>query len=86
MTSKEKAKQAEDTIERIADGAHSAVDSIAGATSNAADNLQAKGKQLHATQEEWSNQVRDYVRENPMTTLALAAASGYIASRILGSR
>jgi len=86
MTVKAKVKQVDGAVQRMADSAHHAVDAVAGAATDAAENLHTKGEKLHATQEHMSNQVRDYIRENPMTTLALAAASGYIVSRLFGHK
>lgn len=86
MTIKEKTKQAEDTFHRVADSAHEAADAAAEATAETAEKLHAKGEKLHATQQEMSSQVRDYVKKNPMTSLAIAALGGYIASRLFDHR
>jgi len=86
MNSKEALNQAHDSVKRVADGAHHAVDAVADATNNAADTIHAKGKKLYATEEVWAAEVREYIREKPITTVLLAAAGGYIFSRVFGRR
>jgi len=86
MNRKEAVNQAHDYANRVSDGAHQAVDTAKEATKSAADTIHAKGRQLYATEEVWAAQVREYIREKPITTLALAAAGGYILSRVLGHR
>lgn len=74
------------TMDRMAAGAHEAVDSIAESTNAATDNLEAKGQQIKETQELWFENVRGYVRANPATSLGIALVGGFVVSRILSSR
>ena len=77
---------AHETVDRMASGAHEAVDRIAEATNDTADSLEAKGRHLKDVQEQWFASVREYVHANPATSLGIALAAGFLASRILSSR
>lgn len=74
------------TVDRMASSAHDAVDKIAGATNNAADSLSRKGQEIKALEERWLLKVRDYVQDNPVQSLGIAVASGYLLSRIFSNR
>ena len=73
-------------MDRIASGAHQAVDKIAGAAAQAADALGVKGEQLKKAQVRAMEQCRGYVRENPVASLGIAVAAGYLLSRLMRSR
>lgn len=77
---------AHETVDRMASGAHEAVDRFAEATNDATDNLEASGQQLKEVQELWLENVREYVRANPGTSLGIALVGGFLVSRILSSR
>ncbi len=86
MTNTNRDNAAHQTVDHMASGAHEAVNRFAEATNNAADNLEEKGKQMKEVQELWFENVREYVRANPGTSLGIALAAGFIASRVLSSR
>lgn len=73
-------------VDAIAAGAHEAVNWAADATNNATDNLSDTSHEMKAMQEKWLARTRDYVQENPVTSVGIALASGYLLSRILRSR
>lgn len=73
-------------VNRMASGAHEAVDKIADATNSAADTLSEKGHEMKALEERWLEKVRDYVEHNPVQSLGIALASGYLLSRITNNR
>jgi ElaB/YqjD/DUF883 family membrane-anchored ribosome-binding protein len=73
-------------VDRIASGAHQAVDKIASVAGQAADTLGVKGEQLMKLQAQAMEQCRGYVRENPVASLGIAIAAGYLLSRLLRSR
>jgi ElaB/YqjD/DUF883 family membrane-anchored ribosome-binding protein len=73
-------------VERVASGAHRAVDSIAGAAGQAAETLGVKGEQLKDAQLRAMEQCRGYVRDNPLASLGIAVAAGFILSWLVGSR
>jgi ElaB/YqjD/DUF883 family membrane-anchored ribosome-binding protein len=73
-------------VSRMASSAHEAVDRIADATNNAADSLNSKGHEIKALEERWLEKVRDYVEHNPVQSLGIALASGFLLSRIFSNR
>lgn len=70
-------------VNRVASGAHRAVDSVADAATGAADDVSSKGAQVRDSQENWIAPVRDYVNENPLKSLGVAIAGGYVVGRLL---
>jgi ElaB/YqjD/DUF883 family membrane-anchored ribosome-binding protein len=73
-------------VDRIASGAHQAVDKVASVAAQAAETLGVKGEQLKDMQTRAMEQCRVYVRENPVASLGIAVAAGYLLSRLLRSR
>ncbi len=73
-------------VDRLASGAHQAVDKIAGAATQAVETLDLKSEQLKDAQTRLTENCREYVRDNPMTSLGIAVAAGFLLSRLLGSR
>jgi len=78
-------KLAHEKVESAAAGAHKAVDWAADTANNASDSLMDAGHEMKAAQERWLAIAREYVQENPATSLGIALASGYLLSRILRS-
>jgi ElaB/YqjD/DUF883 family membrane-anchored ribosome-binding protein len=70
-------------VDRVALGAHQAVDKIAGVAVQTAEALGAKGEQIKSVQARAMDQCRGYVRANPLAALGVAAAAGYLLSRLL---
>jgi len=73
-------------VNRVAAGAHEAVDKMAGATNDAAAAIGEKGQQIKRSQEKWIHDVQDYVAANPATAIGIAVAGGYLLSRLLSAR
>jgi ElaB/YqjD/DUF883 family membrane-anchored ribosome-binding protein len=73
-------------VDRMAAGAHRSVDSVAAVASRAADAIGTKGEQLNDARVRASTQVQGYVQENPWMALGLAAAAGFLISRLVSSR
>jgi hypothetical protein len=73
-------------VDRMAAGAHRSVDSVAAVASRAADAIGTKGTELNDARLRTSKQVEGYVQENPWTAIGLAAAAGFLISRLVGSR
>lgn len=73
-------------VNRMASSAHDAVDRIADATNHAADSLNSKGHEIKAFEERWLKKVRNYVEHNPVQSLGIALASGFLLSRIISNR
>ncbi|MEO8626555.1 MAG: hypothetical protein ABI612_00435 [Betaproteobacteria bacterium] len=70
------------TVDKIASGAHQAVDRIAAAANTAASSLGVKSEDMLAMKDQALDSARDYVREKPITALAIALAAGFLLSRI----
>lgn len=74
-------------VERIADGAHDAVDKAAGAATAAARMVDKKsGKLLKTLQEQQARYVegsRERVRDNPLAAIGIALAAGIVLSFLL---
>lgn len=77
---------AHETVEKVQAGAHQAVDMAAQATTKATETISAKSDQLVDAEERLRQHVREYVRENPVTSLGIAFGSGFILSRLMGHR
>jgi len=75
-----------ETIDKASNSAHEAVDKIASATNKAAEALGEKGEQLKNAEQQLMENCRSYVRDNPMTSLGIAAAAGFLLSRLLSGR
>ncbi len=73
-------------VDAMAAGAHEAVDWAADATNHATDSLSDTGHEMKAMEERWLAKVREYVQENPTTSLGIALAGGYLLSRIVRPR
>ena len=75
-----------ETINKASKSAHEAVDKIASATNQAAEALGEKGEQLQNAEQQLMASCRGYVRDNPITSLGIAAAAGFLLSRLLSGR
>ena len=75
-----------ETIDKASKSAHEAVDKIASATNQAAETLGEKREQLKNTEQQLMENCRGYVRDNPITSLSIAAAAGFLLSRLLSGR
>lgn len=73
-------------VDRVTTGAHQVVDKLAGVAASAVDSIGAKGEQLKVAQDRLTEASRDYVRENPLTSIGIAVAAGFLLSRLLSSR
>ena len=73
-------------VDRATTGAHQVVDKLAGAATSAAETISAKGEQLKVAQDRLTEASRDYVRENPLTSIGMAVAAGFLLGRLLNSR
>jgi ElaB/YqjD/DUF883 family membrane-anchored ribosome-binding protein len=75
-----------ETINKASKSAHEAVDKIANVGNQAAETLGEKGEQLKNAEQQLVENCRGYVRDNPITSLGIAAAAGFFLSRLLSSR
>ena len=68
--------------DKVSDSAHAAYDKIADATSQAAETLVEKSEQLKKTEQQLMKSCRGYISENPMTSVSIAVAVGFVLSRL----
>ncbi len=77
---------ASSTMDRMASGAHAAVDKTADMAARAAETLDAKGGQLKDLQEQWLANGSAYIRDNPVKALGIAVVGGFLLSRLVSAR
>jgi ElaB/YqjD/DUF883 family membrane-anchored ribosome-binding protein len=86
MNSQENTHNVDGVINQLRSGAHETVDNVANATIQAADVLDLKSTQLKNTEQEYVENCRSYVHENPLTALGIAVGAGFLLSRLLSGR
>lgn len=74
------------TVDRLSQTAHQAVDRAASAASSYAERFGERGEELMQMPQDWLDTARDYVRENPMQAVGMALAAGYLLSILMRSR
>jgi len=79
----EAARKVKPAIDRAASIAHDATDKATSASAQTADWVSAQGEQLAAKQKQVLEDTCKYVAANPLKSLAMAAAAGFVLSRIL---
>jgi len=72
--------------EQLSSLAHEAVNKIASTTNHAADVLGDKAQQLKKGEENMVKDCQRYVRDNPIASLGIAVAAGFLFSRLLSGR
>jgi ElaB/YqjD/DUF883 family membrane-anchored ribosome-binding protein len=80
---KSAARKAKPAIEGVAAMVHEAVDKVAGAAAPTADWLQTQGESLKSTQKKLVHDTCNYISANPLTSVAIALAAGYVISRVI---
>jgi ElaB/YqjD/DUF883 family membrane-anchored ribosome-binding protein len=80
-------------LDRVNEGAHSAVDrateaaaSVASRLGERVDQLSEKSDELLEMKDQWIEGTREYIREKPFQALGIAVAAGYVLSMIMRSR
>jgi ElaB/YqjD/DUF883 family membrane-anchored ribosome-binding protein len=79
----EAARKAKPAIDHVAAMAHQAVDKVAGAAAPAADWLTEQGESLTAAQKQLVTDTCNYISANPLKSVAIALAAGFVLSRII---
>lgn len=79
-------RNAQQTVERMSQTAHEAVDRAASAASSYAERFGEKGEEWMQVPQDWLDTAREYVRENPLQAIGMAAAAGYLLSILMRSR
>ena len=76
----------DDTVGRLRASAHSTVDKVANATTQAAEVLGEKGEHLKNVEQQFVENCRGYIHKNPTASLGMAVGAGFLLSRMLSSR
>lgn len=85
-TARRMVEAAKPVVDKAAAAAHQTVDSLAGAANEAVDSLATRSVQLRKIQERLVNNCSSYVQENPLTSIGIALATGFLLSRLFNSR
>ena len=75
-----------DITDKVSDSAHAAYDKIADATSQAAETLGEKGEQLKKTEQQLMKNCSGFISDNPITSVSIAVAAGFVLSLLLSRR
>lgn len=73
-------------LDNLASNAHVAVDRAGDAATQAAKTLGARGDQINASGKRAVEKAGTFVNENPLASLGIAVAFGYLLSRLVSSR
>ncbi|OYV18009.1 MAG: hypothetical protein CG439_1439 [Methylococcaceae bacterium NSP1-2] len=71
------------TTDKVAQFAHETVDAVADASHQARAAFDEKSDQIMNAEQQLLKNCQTYVRENPVTSLGLAVAGGFLLSRLL---
>ena len=74
------------TIDKVSGSAHEAYDKIAKATNQATEALGEKGEQLKKAEQKLMKNCCGYISDNPITSVSIAVAAGFLLSRLLSRR
>lgn len=72
--------------DKVSHSAHEAYDKIADATSQAAETLGEKGEQLKKTEQQLMKNCSGFISDNPIMSVSIAAAAGFLLSRLVSGR
>ena len=72
--------------DKVSDTAHAAYDKISDATSQAAETLGEKGEQLKKTEQQLMKNCSGFISDNPITSVSIAVAIGFLLSRLVSGR
>ena len=75
-----------ETTNKAANSAHESFDKFASATNQATEALGKKGGQLKNAEQQLMEDCRAYVHDNPITSLGIAVAVGFLLSRVVSGR
>jgi ElaB/YqjD/DUF883 family membrane-anchored ribosome-binding protein len=85
MEATDKANTVDDTVDRLRSGAHSTVDKLANATTQAAEAL-GQNEQLKNVEQQFVEDCRGYIHKNPVASLGIAVGAGFLLSRLMSRR
>lgn len=73
-------------VNRVAGSAHQAVDSATQFTGGVVKSMAASADRLKVAPAQMTDECRGYVRANPLVSVGIALAAGYVLSRLLSTR
>jgi ElaB/YqjD/DUF883 family membrane-anchored ribosome-binding protein len=73
-------------IDKLGESAHSAVDRATQAAAQVAERFGERGEEWLAMKDDYVEQAREYVKENPIMALGIALAAGYLFGKITSWR
>jgi len=74
------------TTDSAVNFAHDTVDKIADVTHEAVGSMKERSEQLRHAEKDMVDNCSSYVRSNPVTSLGVAVAAGFVLSRLLSGR
>ena len=83
MATEQTTRNSQQTVDRLSQSAHQAVDRAAGAAAAYAERFGEKGEELMQMPQDWLETAREYVRENPLQAVGMAVAAGYLLSILM---
>lgn len=86
MATEQNTRNPQQTVDRLSQTAHQAVDRAASAAASYAERFGEKGEEWMQMPRDWMESAREYVRENPLQAIGMAAAAGYLLSILMRSR
>ena len=75
-----------DITDKVSHSAHEAYDKIADATSQVAEALGEKGDPQKKAEEQLMKNCCGYISDNPITSVSIAVAAGFLLNRLLSRR
>jgi ElaB/YqjD/DUF883 family membrane-anchored ribosome-binding protein len=77
---------AHETIDTVANATNQATEAFADVTQQARESFDEKSDQFINAEQRMVKECRSYVRDNPVTSLGIAVAGGFLLSRLLSGR
>jgi len=79
------AQSAHEAIDRLAAKAGPAVERVRAGANSAAETLKARADRFGELEDEWLDATRGYVRENPLTAVAIGVLAGVVLAKLASS-
>jgi ElaB/YqjD/DUF883 family membrane-anchored ribosome-binding protein len=73
-------------LERLAETAHGAIDRATQTAAQVAERLGEKSEELLAMKDDYLENTREYVKQNPLMAIGIALAAGYLLGKITSWR
>jgi ElaB/YqjD/DUF883 family membrane-anchored ribosome-binding protein len=78
--------QKQQHLDKLSESAHSAVDRATQTAAQLAERVGERGEELLAMKDDYVEQAREYVKENPIMAVGIALAAGYLFGKITSWR